>query len=39
MLEYIPILIFLLFSTGLSLAIFGLSFVVGHRPKEDPEKV
>jgi NADH:ubiquinone oxidoreductase subunit 3 (subunit A) len=39
MLEYIPILIFLLFSTGLSLVIFGLSFVVGNRPKEDPEKV
>lgn len=39
MLEYIPILIFLLISAGLSTLIFGLSFVFGTRQKEDSEKV
>jgi len=39
MLEYIGILIFLLISSGLSSLLFGLSFLFGTRPKEDPEKV
>ena len=39
MLEYIPILLFLCISSGLSTLIYGLSFVFGTRPKEDVEKV
>jgi len=38
MLEYVPILLFLVISAGLSTLIFGLSFVFGTRPKEDSEK-
>ena len=39
MLEYVPILLFLIISGGLSTLIFGLSFLFGTRPKEDPEKI
>ena len=39
MIEYVPILLYILISSGLSLLILGLSFIFGTIPKEDPEKL
>lgn len=39
MIEYVPILLYILISSGLSFLILGLSFLFGTTPKEDPEKL
>jgi NADH:ubiquinone oxidoreductase subunit 3 (subunit A) len=39
MVEYVPVLLYILISTGLSLLILGLSFIFGTTPHEDAEKV
>jgi NADH:ubiquinone oxidoreductase subunit 3 (subunit A) len=39
MVEYIPILAFLVVSSILSVLILSLSFIFGTVPKEDPEKL
>jgi len=39
MIEFLPVLISVVFSTALAFLLLGISFLLGSTPKEDPEKL